>query len=252
MSTVQRTTTREEWRHVTPAIAGFPVRPGYQVSDRGRVRSLWKRGHAVLTKWWRPLKGHKVDDTGYQQFTLRQGDGRERKVNVHRMVAIAFIGPPPFEGAEVCHGDGNPQNNYLDNLRWGSHQDNLADKIAHGRQPRGEQMGTAKLTNAEALGVVTAVRAGKLIPEVAARYGITESLVYRILRGDRWASVTHITDRPSRRPLTAEKVREIVQLWAWGMLPKDIAAQYGIAKSMVQNIVNGRNWSEVTGLTVLR
>jgi hypothetical protein len=36
----------------------------------------------------------------------------------HRLVVLAFYGPPPFEKAVVNHKDGNKRNNYADNLEW--------------------------------------------------------------------------------------------------------------------------------------
>jgi HNH endonuclease len=44
---------------------------------------------------------------------------------VHRLVAEAFLGPPPFDGAVVMHIDENAANNRPSNLRWGSQKENL-------------------------------------------------------------------------------------------------------------------------------
>lgn len=49
----------------------------------------------------------------------------------HRMVAEAFLGPCP-KGLEVCHGDGNPINNRVGNLRYDTHRNNMLDAIQHG------------------------------------------------------------------------------------------------------------------------
>jgi len=50
---------------------------------------------------------------------------------VHRLVAHAFLGPPPSEAAwEVNHIDGNYTNNRKDNLEWVSHSENIRHSYA--------------------------------------------------------------------------------------------------------------------------
>jgi hypothetical protein len=50
-------------------------------------------------------------------------DGRTYKVA--RLVAEAFHGPRPFDGAVVMHLDENAANNRADNLKWGTQKENL-------------------------------------------------------------------------------------------------------------------------------
>jgi hypothetical protein len=44
---------------------------------------------------------------------------------IHRLVAEAFHGPPPFDGAVAMHIDENAANNRATNLRWGTQKENL-------------------------------------------------------------------------------------------------------------------------------
>ena len=54
-----------------------------------------------------------------------------RKFKVHRLVAYAFLGPPPSEAAwQVNHIDGNCSNNRKDNLEWASHSENVRHSFA--------------------------------------------------------------------------------------------------------------------------
>ena len=54
-----------------------------------------------------------------------------RKFLVHRLVAHAFLGPPPIEAAwQVNHIDGNCSNNRKDNLEWASHSENILHSYA--------------------------------------------------------------------------------------------------------------------------
>jgi hypothetical protein len=50
---------------------------------------------------------------------------------VHHLVLLAFRGPCP-PGYERCHQDGNPSNNALGNLSYGTRRDNVLDAIRHG------------------------------------------------------------------------------------------------------------------------
>ena len=65
---------------------------------------------------------------------------------VHRLVLRAFVGECP-EGMQACHGDGNCQNNRLENLRWDTPEGNWKDRRNHGRinPRRGSKCGGAKL-----------------------------------------------------------------------------------------------------------
>lgn len=94
----------------------------YEVSDAGRVRKL--RGTQKI------LSPGTIGP-GYQLigFCVK---GKREMFLVHRLVLSAFIGPPPSENHQGAHGDGNPRNNALSNLRWATPKENNADKILHG------------------------------------------------------------------------------------------------------------------------
>lgn len=100
----------------------------YSVSDQGRVRSedrVITRSDGVVVTWRSRMMSSKPDLNGYPILTLQQ-QGRIRKVRVHALVAEAFIGLRP-EGLEVLHRDGNPANNHLSNIRYGTHAENGRD-----------------------------------------------------------------------------------------------------------------------------
>ena len=108
----------------------------YQVSSYGRVRSLDRvvmRGDGVRqTVKSRLLRPH-TEKTGYKSVALfRDGKGKTR--TVHYLVTLAFLGPRPAN-MEVRHLDGNPSNNFLENLRYGTSAENKQDTIRHGNHP---------------------------------------------------------------------------------------------------------------------
>jgi len=96
----------------------------YDVSDWGRIRSLPRRTtRGGLMKLI-------ADGKGYWVVSLTR-EGKQRRFFVHRLVMEAFTGPLP-EGMEIRHLDGDPGNNRLPNLRYGTHSENMQDTIRHG------------------------------------------------------------------------------------------------------------------------
>jgi hypothetical protein len=185
----------ETWRAVPFAI-------GYEVSDQGRLRSLWEFGGADPTPrigtTWRVRKGSR-HRFGYTQFYIRTAAGRERWW-IHRLIAWVFHGPAPFKGAEVRHLNGDPTNNAADNLAWGTHAENQADMKRHGSAKKGENCPTTKLTNNQVRELVRRWRDGEVQQRLAEEYMVSPNTVSRIVRGLKWSSVTGI--QPAIRSTT--------------------------------------------------
>jgi hypothetical protein len=129
----------ELWKNI-PGI------DGYQVSSCGRVRSVPRtinvlQGKLGNTKRIVPAKILHACPTwvyGRQHYVTVRLNGKTK--NVHRLMALAFLGPPPFgPRSEVNHKDGNRHNNVLSNIEWCSksmneqHSQKLrANRLAHG------------------------------------------------------------------------------------------------------------------------
>lgn len=116
----------ESWR----PVAGYEG--AYEVSDLGRVRSLNRltsHGHNRRGVTLKPFPMQR----GYMVVNLWWAN-QPRMWLVHRLVLAAFVGPQPV-GMEALHGDGDPANNRLTNLRWGTHSENQYDQVAHGTHP---------------------------------------------------------------------------------------------------------------------
>lgn len=78
-----------------------------------------------------PLKGV-VDHKGYPRVLIVDEDGRKRARLVHQLVMEAFVGPYPSAGMEIRHLDGDPSNNSLSNLAYGTKSENARDRLLHG------------------------------------------------------------------------------------------------------------------------
>lgn len=113
---------REEWR----PVPGYEGR--YDVSDRGRVRSHIQWNRKPTPRLLSPSSHTKLP---YKKVCLTDGRGSCSTLLVHRLVMMAFIGPCP-DGMEVRHLDGDPTNNNLDNLRYGTRPQNQEDAVRHG------------------------------------------------------------------------------------------------------------------------
>lgn len=112
----------ETWRPI-------PGREGiYEVSDHGRVRSLWRRTSGGQHEGL--LRGS-ITAEGYRRVELRRDGGRDPQY-VHRLVLEAFVGPCP-DGMEACHGPGGSLDNRVVNLRWDTSAENNHDIVRHGR-----------------------------------------------------------------------------------------------------------------------
>lgn len=96
---------KETWK----PVAGYEGR--YEVSDRGRVRTLC-RIHGGGSRLLVP----RVKPSGHLEVRLFK-DGKHRALLVHRLVAMAFV-EGYADGLVVNHRDENPQNNRADNLEW--------------------------------------------------------------------------------------------------------------------------------------
>ena len=120
-------TQSEQWR---PTV-GYK---GYEVSDLGRVRSLDRLISTSVGKGYRRIQGRILSPWthyfGYKVVRLA-ADGKYVTWYVHALVLTAFRGSCP-DGMVCRHLDGDPANNCLNNLCWGTQSENLLDEVRHG------------------------------------------------------------------------------------------------------------------------
>lgn len=144
---------QEIWK----SVPGFEGQ--YDVSSQGRVRTFRRGANGRLLKPGRMPQGH-----------LSVALGRGNSQCVHKLVLLAFVGPPP-KGCECLHGNGDPSDNRLENLRWGTRSENNIDAVLH--QHRG------KLTKAQVKVIRARVNTeGRGIGrKLAAEYGVHETTI---------------------------------------------------------------------------
>lgn len=161
----------EEWKD----IAGYGG--DYQVSDHGVVKSL----KGIKERLLRP-KSHPF---GYPMISLCK-NGHRNDYCIHRLVLETFVGQPP-ENMECCHADGDPKNNCLSNLRWGTRKENCFDTIKHNKTTRGERSHTSKLTEIDVHFIRYWLKKGYSKEIIGKTFGVTPSNICHIASGKSWS-----------------------------------------------------------------
>lgn len=125
--------------------------------------------------------------SGYGLFCVRGPHHREgsKAELAHRFALSSRIGRPLRNKEEARHECDFRPCCRPDHLTPGSHAENMADAVKRGRSPRGEQHGSAKLTNAEASQIRERRAAGESLKQLARYFGVRESTVSRIANGVR-------------------------------------------------------------------
>ncbi len=132
---------KEQWRSV-------PGYPGYDVSTLGRVRS-WKPRRYCAPKPSAPriLRGWINPKSGYRMLTLGGYDGTKVwNTSISKIVLLAWRGPKPTKTMVARHLNDKKLDDRLTNLRWGTQQQNIDDKVRNGNQTRGSDIAGSKLT----------------------------------------------------------------------------------------------------------
>lgn len=164
----------------------------YEVSSFGNVRSYRPRcGKGPSLSTPRPVKPTLIKNKPYYQLTLCDGVGGYKQVRLHMLILEVFIGPRPTKEHECCHNDGNPNNNFLENLRWGTKKENMLDQYKHGTRILGEKSPNAVLTEEQVMILKNALPDWKhgMGTKFAKQFGVGTSTISRVKKGISWGHV---------------------------------------------------------------
>ncbi len=159
-------------------VVGFEG--SYEVSNYGRVRSIphYVNGVNPYTRkpFKRLIKGQILkpapNNSGHMTVVLKHGTPSHQ---VHRLVMAAFIGPCP-SGLEVLHTDGDPQNNNLLNLRYGTRTENILDVYRIGNRWK-------KLSPKDVFQIRDLLKSGYTGVEIAKKFKVSKSCISSIKNG---------------------------------------------------------------------
>lgn len=104
-------------------LRDIPFAPAYKVSQCGTVvYSTIKGRNLTLSEQY--IKGKPA---GYMYVTLSIGEFNRvaKRIGVHRLVAITWIGEQPDNKPWINHKDGVKGNNHADNLEWCTISENI-------------------------------------------------------------------------------------------------------------------------------
>ncbi len=117
---------------------------------------------------------------GYGHFWF---EGRPRPAS--QVSHILYIGPIQ-DGLLVLHTCDNRRCVRPAHLFLGTNRENVDDMVAKGRQAKGEALGTAKLTDAQARAIRDDGRSQRVIGR---EYGVSHTVVGQIKSGSIWRHV---------------------------------------------------------------
>lgn len=122
--------TPEIWK----PVVGYEGR--YEVSNIGRVRSVERvvqggRTPTAFRKVPEKMRALTVNVDGHVRVTLHK-DAKRKIHFVHALMLAAFVGPRPDPESEIRHLNGDPSDNRIENLAYGTHAENVADMMRHG------------------------------------------------------------------------------------------------------------------------
>lgn len=109
-----------------------PVYRDYEVSTHGRVQLLPRRWEKSWRSQTKTLLKQGKDQAGYPRVGIRLGHKTKKVVRVHVLVCETFLGPRPTPKGVVRHLNGVADDNRLENLAWGTAQENANDTVRHG------------------------------------------------------------------------------------------------------------------------
>ena len=224
---------KERWRWV-PGYKGL-----YKVSSLGSVKSYVKdeKGRIMTPT---------VTRDGYRRVCLRK-NRKPSYLRISRLMLFAFIGKPE-EGEQCRHLDGNPANDTLSNLKWGTVQENADDRKRHGTVCSGEANNLAKLTNKQVIKIRDLYAKNKRsVLELADKYNVTDVTIYNIINGNTWKEIGGFI-KTKKIILTEEEVVYIRNSYAnKEYSAEELADKHNLHIRHVKSILTGRVWQNVGG-----
>lgn len=128
-----------------------------------------------------------VDKNGRYRVCLCK-KGLPKKFFIHRLMLETFVGPCPV-GMEACHINDDPSDNRLENLYWGTREENNKDKIRNGKTAKGEKNGQSKLSTYQVLMIKYMQHLKIPLRKVAKMFNVNRKVIWNIIHEKSWSHV---------------------------------------------------------------
>lgn len=135
----------------------------------------------------RAMRPH-IGKDGYSRITLKQ-NGKELRKYHHRLVLEAWDQNRDVEKTDCNHINGIKSDNRPENLEWVSRVENMRhahDVLGRRRNGRGENAFFTKIKRKDAEEMRAMRAKGFLYREIAAKWGMDESWVWRVVNRHAW------------------------------------------------------------------
>ena len=162
--------TQKVWKVV-------PNYDDYYVSNDGKVLSIKNGTHRVMKQ--------RQNKDGHLYVWLYDGQGNQKKMYVHRLVLMAWVGLPQ-EGQECRHLNDIPTDNRLENLTWGSRLENVEDKRRNGGMRYGVNAPIHKLNDKKVIDIRKRYAMGESARNLAKENGVAHNTILTIVKGNKW------------------------------------------------------------------
>lgn len=163
----------------------IPGAPGYFISSDGRVLSSLQR-HPRLRILDKAANG-------YFRIALCVNwsvEQRTEKHPVHRLVALAWIGPPPDGRDQINHKNGCKTDNRVENLEWCSHAENQRHWCDDLKKRRvGRELSWTKLTPGKVLEIRRLYSKTNSSYYLGRRFGVSRTTIMSIIKRKIWTHV---------------------------------------------------------------
>lgn len=236
-------TSPQESKLNTDIWRDIPGYPGYKASINGQIKSFKIYPEGKLLS---PFFNNSGFSGGRLEVNIRRNK-KPLKRSVAYLILLAFVGDRPPDH-HVCHNDGDPHNNRLDNLRYDTPRENSTDRWKHNTMMDGEKHHKAMFTNEQVKSIrIEADRTGQSISSIAKQCNVSPQIMGLILRGKTYKNAggpLRKTQRDVHR-LTPLEVITIIKLYQQKKTSTYIANTLG--RNIVTVARTIRAWEDYEG-----
>lgn len=166
----------------------IPQFEGYLINKQGQVFATHTTKFVSNNNSQRTLldtpKQLRAHVSRYATVVLSR-NGKKHTCGVHRLLLSTFVSEQPST-IYALHNNGDRLDNRLENLRWGTPQDNANDKIKHGNSLKGGNNPKAKLNSLKVRVIRHAYNLGLSQQKLANMFGVCQTQISRVILSKAW------------------------------------------------------------------